>query len=52
MVLGLSFWFFSFMPSIINNYAIDYNNDQNVNLKILMLLHLPQIIYQNWMEGK
>ena len=28
-----AFGFFQFMPSTINNYAIDYNNDQNVNLK-------------------
>ena len=28
-----AFGFFQFMPSTINNYAIDYNNDNKVNLK-------------------
>ena len=36
---------FQFMPSTIKNYAIDYNNNANIELKkSRTLLHLLQII--------
>ena len=31
--MGRRFWFFQFMPSTIDNYAIDYNNDNYIDLK-------------------
>ena len=31
--MGWGIWFFQFMPSTINNYAIDYNKNDKLNLK-------------------
>ena len=42
---------FQFMPSTILNNAIDYNNDNIIDLKSAEdPLHQQQIIYQKWME--
>ena len=31
--MGWCFWNFQFMPSTIKNYAIDYNNNSDIELK-------------------
>ena len=35
---------FQFMPTTIKNYAIDYNGNNDIELKLTSHLHLPPII--------
>ena len=51
--MGRCFWNFQFMPSTILNNAIDYNDDNFIDLKSTEdPLLQRQIIYLKWMGSK
>ena len=47
-----AFGYFQFMPSTINNYAIDYNDNKNINLKNnIDAFVCSKLFIKNWLKS-